>query len=73
MIMVKYDDKFFKDYQKLQKYNNQNKLNQANINQSIKLIDSLIQKYHITNQPVTNTLDINKINEEITKLNQYTN
>ena len=73
MIMVKYDDRFFKDYQKLQKYNNQNKLNQANINQSIKLIDSLIQKYHITNQPVTNTLDINKINEEITKLNQYTN
>lgn len=73
MIMVKYYDGFFKDFNKLQKYFKQKKLNQENINRSITLIDSIIQKYHITNQSVTNTLDINKINEEIINLNQYAN
>ena len=73
MIMVKYYDGFFKDFNKLQKYFNQNKLNQENINQSIKLIDSIIKKYHITNKSVSNTLDINKINEEIINLNKYAN
>ena len=73
MIMVKYYDGFFKDFNKLQKYFNQNKLNQENINQSIKLIDSIIKKYHITNKSISNTLDINKINEEIINLNKYAN
>lgn len=73
MIMVKYYDGFFKDFNKLQKYFNQNKLNQENINQSIKLIDSIIKKYHITNKAISNTLDINKINEEIINLNKYAN
>ena len=72
-IMVKYYDGFFKDFNKLQKYFNQNKLNQENINQSIKLIDSIIKKYHITNKSVSNALDINKINEEIINLNKYAN
>ena len=73
IIMVKYYDGFFKDYAKLQKWLNQNKINQDNINQSIKLIDSMITKYHITNKSAFNTLNINKINDEITKLNQNAN
>ena len=73
IVMVKYYDGFFKDFNKLQKYFNQNKLNQENINQSIKLIDSIIKKYHITNEPVSNTLDISKINDEIINLNKYAN
>ena len=73
MIMVKYYDSFFKDYEKLQKYFTQNKLNQDHINQSIKLIDSIIKKYHIANKPFSNTLDINKINKEIINLNKYAN
>ena len=73
MIMVKYYDNFFKDFDQLQKYLSQNKLNRENIDQSIKLINSVITKYHITNKHFSNTLDIKKINEEITKLNECAN
>ena len=71
MIMVKYNDSFFKDYQKLQKYLKQNKLNKDNIDQSIKIIDSLIKKYQITNDIVSQHLDIPKLNDEINKINSH--
>lgn len=73
IIMIKYSDNFFKDYKKLVNYYNKNKINHDNINHSIKLINDLKQKYSINDEPVKNVLDINKINERITKLNNNAN
>ncbi len=73
IIMIKYSDTFFKDYENLIKYYNQNKINHDNINYSINLINNLKNKYNINNEPVKNTLDISKINDRITTLNNKAN
>lgn len=67
MIMVKYDDRFFKDYKKLEN----TKLNQENIDHSLQLIDGLISKYQVTNKVVKNHLNIKEVNQEIDHLNKH--
>ncbi len=69
IIMIKYYDNFFNDYQKLIKLYNQNKLNQENISNSLAILNSIKEKYQINNQEIKNTLDISKINKEIENLN----
>lgn len=69
IIMIKYNDNFFKNYKTLVKYYNQNKIKHENLNKSLEMLNKLKQKYDITNSLVTNSLDINKINDRITKLN----
>ena len=69
MITIKYYEGLFGDLQKLEKQ--KNKLKETNINYSISLIDQLINKYQIDNSLVNNTLDISKINAEITNLNKH--
>ena len=66
MIMIKYYDNLFWDIDKLRKCRS---LNKENITSSIKLIDDLIIKYHITNDLVSDTLNIDEINRRINKLN----
>ena len=67
MIMIKYYDQFFDDFNRLEK----SKLNQNYINYSVQLIYELICKYQITNQFILHSLDISKINQEIIELNQH--
>ena len=69
MITIKYYEGLFGDLQKLEKQ--KNKLKETNINYSISLVDRLINKYQIDNSLVNNTLDISKINAEITNLNKH--
>lgn len=69
MIMIKYYDNFFKDFRYLER--NQKKLKEENIQHSIKLIEQLIKKYHVTNKRIENHLDIAKINKEIERLNEH--
>ena len=66
MIMIKYYDNLFFDIDKLRKCQT---LNKTNITSSIQLIDNLIIKYHITNDLVSDTLNIDEINRRINKLN----
>lgn len=66
MIMIKYYDNLFWDIDKLRKCKS---LNKENITSSIKLIDDLILKYHISNQLIQEPLNVLKINEQIKKLN----
>lgn len=66
MVMIKYYDNLFFDIDKLRKCQT---LNKTNITSSIQLIDNLIIKYHITNDLVSDTLNIDEINRRINKLN----
>lgn len=66
MVMIKYYDNLFFDIDKLRKCQT---LNKTNITSSIQLIDDLIIKYHITNDLVSDTLNIDEINRRINKLN----
>ena len=66
MIMIKYYDNLFWDIDKLRKCKS---LNKENITSSIKLIDDLILKYHISNQLIQEPLNVLKLNEQIKKLN----
>ena len=70
LFMIKYYDNFFKDFNKLLYYYNNNRLNKENINNTLTLLNNLKDKYKINNKEITNTLDIAKINEEITNLNE---
>ena len=67
IIMVKYYDRFFDDFHKLEKIKGLNKENIANAND---LVEQLIIKYQINNHFVFNHLNVSKINEEITELNK---
>ncbi len=69
MVMIKYSDTFFKDYEKLTQYYNKNMINHENINKSLEMLKNLKIKYNVNNKQVKNTLDINNINERITVLN----
>lgn len=66
MVMIKYYDNLFFDIDKLRKCQT---LNKTNITSSIQLIDNLIIKYHITNDLVSDSLNIDEINRRINKLN----
>ena len=66
MVMIKYYDNLFFDIDKLRKCQT---LNKTNITSSIQLIDNLIIKYHITNDLVSDFLNIDEINRRINKLN----
>lgn len=66
MVIIKYYDNLFFDIDKLRKCQT---LNKTNITSSIQLIDNLIIKYHITNDLVSDTLNIDEINRRINKLN----
>ncbi len=70
LIMVKYTPTFFKDFQKLESYYQNNKLNKDNIANTINLLNNLKNKYHVTNTEIKNTIDITKINNAITNLNK---
>ena len=73
IIMIKYYDNFFKDYQKLTKLYNKNKLNKENISHSLTLLNTLKENYQVNNSEISNTLDLNKINNEIENLNKKAN
>ena len=70
LILIKYYDRFFLDYNKLLNYQKKKKLNDDFVQYSIQLIQNIINKYHITNELYPSTLDISKINEQITQLNK---
>ncbi len=70
IIMIKYYDNFFKDYKKLIKYYNINKLNKDNINKSLDMLNNLKEKYHVNTDLIDNSLDIEEINKEIENLNK---
>lgn len=70
LILIKYYDHFFDDYNKLLKYLKENKLNKDRIDHSLQLIQNIIDKYHITNNQVDTSLNIAQINEQIVQLNK---
>lgn len=70
IVMIKYYDGFFKDFAKLEK--SENKL-EKKINNSLNLINYLIEKYHISNSLVEANLNIDNINKQIKELNKKTN
>lgn len=70
LILIKYYDRFFLDYNKLLNYQKKKKLNDDFVQYSVQLIQNIINKYHITNELYPSTLDISKINEQITQLNE---
>ena len=69
LILIKYYDRFFLDYNKLLNQQKRGKLNNDFVQYSIKLIQSTINDYHITNELYSPTLDISKINKQIIQLN----
>jgi len=68
LIMIKYNQKDLKTYQKITKIVENNPELQNKVNISVNKIIKLKEKYKLTNEQNINEIDISQINENISKL-----
>lgn len=68
LIMIKYYPGIHKLFPKLLKKISTNQYLINQVNNSVNKIILLKEKYHLSNEPITNNLNIEKINDKITKL-----